>query len=88
MAPGVSKEDFIVMDGTEISKKNAKYMEGLEFVKNGDTGGIGPGYNVLNINAVNAHMGDNPAPWQGVQFRDGRTGQQQRNQKSGMGGTI
>jgi len=55
VAPGVSKDDFIVMDGTDISKKHARYMEGLEFVKNGDTGEIGLGYNVLNINAVNAH---------------------------------
>ena len=40
------------MDGTDISKKYAKYMEGLEFVKNGDSGGIGLGYNVLNINSI------------------------------------
>ena len=42
----------MLMDGTDISKKHAKYMEGLEFVKNGDTGGIGLGYNILNINAI------------------------------------
>lgn len=60
VAPGVSKDDFIVMDGTDISKKHAKYMEGLEFVKNGDTGEIGLGYNVLNINAVNAHKEISP----------------------------
>ena len=59
-APGVSKDDFIVMDGTDISKKHARYMEGLEFVKNGDTGEIGLGYNVLNINAVNAHKEISP----------------------------
>lgn len=52
---GVSKDNFILMDGTDISKKHARYMEGLEFVKNGDTGEIGLGYNVLNINAINAH---------------------------------
>ena len=51
----ISKDNFILMDGTDISKKNAKYMEGLEFVKNGDTGEIGLGYNVLNINAINTH---------------------------------
>jgi len=28
-------------------------MEGMEFAKNGDTGEIGLGYNILNINAVN-----------------------------------
>jgi hypothetical protein len=60
VAPGVSKDDFIVMDGTDISKKHAKYMEGLEFVRNGDTGGIGLGYNVLNINAVSAHKEISP----------------------------
>ena len=52
---GVSKDNFILMDGTDISKKHAKYMEGLEFVRNGDTGKIGLGYNVLNINAINIH---------------------------------
>lgn len=51
----ISKDNFILMDGTDISKRHAKYMEGLEFVKNGDTGGIGLGYNVLNINAINTH---------------------------------
>ena len=44
----ISKDNFILMDGTDISKKHAKYMEGLEFVRNGDTGEIGLGYNVLN----------------------------------------
>lgn len=51
----ISKNDFILMDGTDISKKHSKYMEGLEFVKNGDTGQIGLGYNVLNINAIDTH---------------------------------
>jgi len=51
----ISKDNFILMDGTNISKKHAKYMEGLEFVRNGDTGEIGLGYNVLNINAINTH---------------------------------
>ena len=52
VCPGVGKDSFIVMDGTDISKKCAKFMEGLEFVRNGDTGETGLGYNVLNINAV------------------------------------
>ena len=52
VCPTVGKDGFIVMDGTDISKKYSKFMEGLEFVRNGDTGGIGLGYNVLNINAV------------------------------------
>jgi len=50
----ISKDNFILMDGTDISKKYARYMEGLEFVKNGDTSEIGLGYNVLNINAINS----------------------------------
>ena len=55
VCPGITKESFILMDGTDISKKYAKYMEGLEFVRNGDTGTIGLGYNVLNINAINTY---------------------------------
>lgn len=51
----ISENDFVLMDGTDISKKHAKYMEGLDFVKNGDTGQIGLGYNVLNINTINVH---------------------------------
>ena len=51
----VSKEDFILIDGTDISKKHAKNMEGLEFIKNGDTSEIGLGYNVININSINSH---------------------------------
>ena len=54
-ASSVSKDDFILMDGTDISKKHAKYMEGLELVRNGDTSEIGLGYNVLNINSINGH---------------------------------
>lgn len=56
----ISKGDFILMDGTDIGKKYAKYMEGLEFVKNGDTGEIGLGYNVLNINAITDHKETTP----------------------------
>lgn len=52
---GVSQGDMIVMDGTDIQKKCARHMEGLELVKDGDTDRIGLGYNLLNIKAVNAH---------------------------------
>ena len=52
---GVARGDMIVMDGTDIQKKHARDMEGLEPVKDGDTDRIGLGYNVLNIKAVNAH---------------------------------
>jgi hypothetical protein len=55
VGPNISKDNFIVMDGTDISKKHAKYMEGLELVRNGDTKAIGLGYNVLNINAISSY---------------------------------
>lgn len=58
--PSISKNDFILMDGTDISKKHAKYMEGLEFVRNGDTGATGLGYNVLNINSINSDKETTP----------------------------
>ena len=53
VAPSVNLDDFIIWDGTDISKKYAKYMEGLEFVRDGDKKTIGLGYNVLNVNVVN-----------------------------------
>lgn len=55
VCPGITKESFILMDGTDISKKYAKNMEGLDLVRNGDTKTIGLGYNVLNINAINTY---------------------------------
>lgn len=51
----ISQNNFLLMDGTDISKKYAKYMEGLELVRNGDTQEFGLGYSVLNINAINTH---------------------------------
>jgi len=60
VASSISKDNFILMDGTDISKKHAKFMEGLEFVKNGDTKEIGLGYNVLNINAINHYKEISP----------------------------
>ena len=60
VSSGISKDNFILMDGTDISKKHAKFMEGLEFVKNGDTAEIGLGYNVLNINAINHYKEISP----------------------------
>lgn len=51
-APGIKKDTFLLMDGTDISKKHAKFMEGLEFVKNGDTGKIGLGYNIINVTGI------------------------------------
>jgi hypothetical protein len=60
ISPSITKDSFILMDGTDISKSHAKQMEGLEFVKNGDTGQIGLGYNVLNINAINGYKETTP----------------------------
>ena len=68
---GVGEDNFIVMDGTDIRKKYAKFMEGLEFVKNGDTGQIGLGYNVLNINAINSHKEINPLYGKAYSFEMG-----------------
>ena len=68
---GVDNESFIVMDGTDISKKHAKFMEGLEFVKNGDTGTIGLGYNLLNINAINRHKEITPLYSKAYSYQDG-----------------
>jgi hypothetical protein len=67
----VSKDNFILMDGTDISKKYAKYMEGLEFVKDGDTSKIGLGYNVLNINAINTHKEMTPLYSKAYSFQMG-----------------
>jgi hypothetical protein len=67
----ISKDNFILMDGTDISKKYAKYMEGLEFVKNGDTSKIGLGYNVLNINAINIHKEMTPLYSKAYSFQMG-----------------
>ena len=53
ISPSVKLDDFIIWDGTDISKKYAKYMEGLEFVRDGDKKTVGLGYNVLNVNVVN-----------------------------------
>lgn len=52
VSSSVCDSDYIIWDGTDISKPNAKHLEGLEFVRNGDTKEVNLGYNVLNINAV------------------------------------
>ena len=46
-------------------------MEGLEFVKNGDTGEIGLGYNVLNINAVKADKEMSPLMGRAYSYKMG-----------------
>lgn len=51
----INQNDFLVIDGSDIIKKYAKQMEGLELVRDGDTGEIGYGFNFININAVSHH---------------------------------
>lgn len=55
VSPSVKSEDFLIWDGTDISKKYAKHMEGLEYVRDGDKKTTGLGYNVLNVNIVNCY---------------------------------
>lgn len=54
----IGQEDFIAVDGSDIIKKYAKHMEGLELIRDGDTGNFGLGYNFINLNAVDRE-GDN-----------------------------
>lgn len=48
----INQEDFIAIDGSDIIKKHAKCLEGLEYVRDGDTGEFGLGYNFINLNAI------------------------------------
>jgi len=41
--------DYILVDGSDIQKKYAKMMEGLDYVKDGDKNTIGLGYWLMNI---------------------------------------
>jgi len=41
--------DYILFDGSDIQKKYAKMMEGLDYVKDGDKGGIGLGYWLMDV---------------------------------------
>lgn len=45
---------ILSMDFTDLSKPYAQAMEGLETVRNGDTGQIGSGYRVLMISAASS----------------------------------
>ncbi len=44
----INHGDYILMDGSDIQKKYARFMEGLGFVKDGDKGTIGLGYWLMN----------------------------------------
>lgn len=41
--------DYILYDGSDIQKKYAKFMDGLDYVKDGDKGGIGLGYWLMDV---------------------------------------
>ena len=41
--------DYILFDGSDIQKKYAKTMDGLDYVKDGDKGTIGLGYWLMNV---------------------------------------
>jgi len=55
LSSSIQSDDYFIWDGTDIQKKYAKEMEGLELVRDGDKKTIGLGYNVLNVNVVNSH---------------------------------
>ena len=44
----INHGDYILIDGSDIQKKYARFMEGLDYVKDGDKGTIGLGYWLMN----------------------------------------
>lgn len=44
----INNGDYIFFDGSDIQKRYARFMEGLDFVKDGDKGTIGLGYWLMN----------------------------------------
>lgn len=45
----ICHDDYILFDGSDIQKKYAKMMEGLDYVKDGDKASIGLGYWLMNV---------------------------------------
>lgn len=45
----ICHNDYILVDGSDIQKKYAKMMEGLDYVKDGDKNTIGLGYWLMNV---------------------------------------
>jgi hypothetical protein len=41
--------DYILFDGSDIQKKHAKMMEGLDYVKDGDKASVGLGYWLMDV---------------------------------------
>ncbi len=51
----VHHNDYALIDICDIQKKYARMMEGLDFVKDGDTGKTGLGYWLMNVLLANKH---------------------------------
>ncbi len=51
----VHHNDYALLDICDIQKKYARMMEGLDFVKDGDTGKTGLGYWLMNVLVANKH---------------------------------
>ncbi len=49
----ITKDSYLVWDGTDIAKSHARHLEGLEYIYDGDKKKTAIGYSVMNINAVN-----------------------------------
>ncbi len=47
--PRIYHGDYILFDGSDIQKRYAKMMEGLDFVKYGDKASYGLGYWLLDV---------------------------------------
>ncbi len=47
--------DYILFDGSDIQKKHAKMMEGLDYVKDGDKASYGLGYWMLDVVHLSFH---------------------------------
>ncbi|MCP4053342.1 MAG: transposase [Mesoflavibacter sp.] len=51
----INHGDYALIDISDIQKKYARMMEGLDFVKDGDTGKTGLGYWLMNVIIANKH---------------------------------
>lgn len=50
----ITKDSFLVWDGTDISKEHSNYLQGIEPIYDADKKKTSIGYNVLNINVVDS----------------------------------
>ena len=51
----INHSDYILVDGSDIQKKYAKMMEGLDWVRDGDKNTVGLGYWLINIIHFDKH---------------------------------